>query len=397
MYFAKSNIVRNYLKIIVTAIIFAAITAAKIELTAETMAVPQSAGITLSVVMQELIPLILNESKFQDPDNNLSINQNLDKLEQIFNQIPTNKPNLPINFRISVEVITRQIKAAKKAFVQGEYIYARFLLKSLPEACVAYYSQEEYQLHSSGMPIIHEESFETKLDLAEYYYLTRAYPQALHNYKNFIINNISKEDPEQLLQIAIERILSIYVQKLHQPDMALIWLQEFKNKLVFPEYLSIYMDEWLKGLNLVKATFKDVKINQITFSQLERYIKKYFHDEPELGSLFVLPKSDQMFYLMLSGYINDYLYTNPKQQEIPPLLYWGSVCDRALNYHNNTSVADLYLKECIIASPKSKYAKKCLAEYDEYITLSYNSDDAAIPKRIIKEMAYLRNLVYPNK
>jgi len=91
-----------------------------------------------------------------------------------------------------------------------------------------------------------------------------------------------------------------------------------------------------------------------------------------------------------------YLYANPNPDEIPALLYWSSLCDRALNYHDNISVADLYLKECIMVNPKSPYAKRCLSEYEEYITLSYSGIRDNVPPYVSKEIDFLHDLVYPD-
>lgn len=350
--------------------------------------------LVLFTIMQDLLPLVLDDKQFNSVNNKDVINKNLDKLNDLFDSIKEHSDFEPITFRISSAVLSRHIKAAKRAFVNAEYPYARYLLKSLPAACISYYNNDDY-LHKN-LPEVRKDLFISEFDLAEFYYMLRNYKQALTAYESFIINNIDKENVAQNLQTALERILAIYLHGYKDPEKAFDVLQSYQKKYTFPEYISIYITEWLKGLKLVEDAFHgSYKIRKVlTFKELKQYIREYFHESETLPSSFIIPKSDQMFYLMLSGYLNDYLYSKPKLEEIPALLYWSSICDKALNYHNSISVADLYLKECIMVNPKSPYAKKCLSEYEECMTLSYSGVDSDVPKDISKEIHFLHHLVY---
>jgi hypothetical protein len=357
---------------------------------------PEQNSLMLFTTMQDLLPLVLDEQKFNDVQNKEIISNNIDKLDHLFTELKDHNDVAPITFRISSAVLSRHIKTAKRAFINSEYIYARYLLKSLPAACISYYNHDDY-LHKN-LPAVNKNLFVSEFDLAEFYYMLRNYKQALTTYESYIDNNIGKENVAQNLQTSLERILAIYLHGYKNPDLAFDVLQDYQQKFTFPEYVNVYITEWLKGLELVKDTFcRSGTVKKIlTFDELKKYINEYFNESETLPSSFIIPKSDQMFYLMLSGYLNDYLYANPRQDEVPALLYWSSLCDRALNYHDNISVADLYLKECIVVNPKSPYAKKSLLEYEEYITLSYSGSDGELPNYVAKEIKFLHNLVYPD-
>jgi hypothetical protein len=350
-------------------------------------------------VMQDLLPLVLDEKKFNDPNNKNIIIKSIDQLDYLFSKPKNPIDQAPITFRISSSILTRHVKAARKAFISSDYIYSRYILKSLPAALRSYYGHSEHTNSiNNNLPLINKDQFASEFDLAEFYYILRNYKQALINYESFIVNNIYKEDISQTLQTALERILAIHLQEYRDPKSAFQVLKNFQQRFVFPEYINVYINEWLKGLELVKDTFhnshsKNIK-NNLTFKELKEYIDQYFHESEHLPSSFIIPKSDQIFYLMLSGYLNDYLYANPKQDEIPAILYWSSLCDRALNYHDNISVADLYLKECIVSNPKSPYAKKCLSEYEEFTNLSYSGGNGDVPEFLSKEIQFLHDLVH---
>lgn len=355
---------------------------------------PEQNTLILFNIMHDLLPLVLDEQRFNNINNKDVISKNIDKLNDLFEGIKEHSDAVPITFRISSRVLSRHIQAAKRAFMNSEYVYARYLLKSLPAACISYYNNDDY-LHKN-LPEVNKDLFISEFDLAEFYYMLRNYKQALINYESFITNNIEKENIAQNLQTSLERILAIYLHGYKNPALAFDVLQSYQKKFTFPEYINVYINEWLKGLELVEDTFCGSGSTKkfLTFKELKQYISEYFHESETLPSSFIIPKSDQMFYLMLSGYLSDYLYSSPKADEIPALLYWSSLCDRALNYHNSISVADLYLKECIMVNPKSPYAKKCLSEYEECMTLSYSGDRCDVPKDISKEIDFLHNLVY---
>jgi len=355
----------------------------------------ESDTLILSKIMQDLLPLVLDEQQFNNIDNKDIINKNIDKLDSLFEGIKEHRNTVPITFRISSEVLSRHIKAAKRAFVNSEYVYARYLLKGLPAACISYYSKDDHA--NKDLSIVNKDLFVSEFDLAEFYYMLKNYKQALATYEVFITKNIDQENVAQNLQTSLERILAIYLHGYKNPTLAFDVLKNYQQKFAFPEYINIYITEWLKGLELVQDTFGSHSTKKIlAFKELKKHINEYFHESETLPSSFIIPKSDQMFYLMLSGYLNDYLYANPNPDEIPALLYWSSLCDRALNYHDNISVADLYLKECIMVNPKSPYAKRCLSEYEEYITLSYSGIRDNVPPYVSKEIDFLHDLVYPD-
>ena len=82
----------------------------------------ESDTLILSKIMQDLLPLVLDEQQFNNIDNKDIINKNIDKLDSLFEGIKEHRNTVPITFRISSEVLSRHIKAAKRAFVNLEYV-----------------------------------------------------------------------------------------------------------------------------------------------------------------------------------------------------------------------------------------------------------------------------------
>ena len=78
----------------------------------------------------------------------------------------------------------------------------------------------------------------------------------------------------------------------------------------------------------------------------------------------------------------------------PDILYWLSYGERRYHYQAMYSLPDLYLKQCVLEYPKNQVAKKCFAEYEEFITVAFTgSGGTHIPVDISNELKMMQNLV----
>lgn len=339
----------------------------------------------LTTSLQQLYPYILEEKKFNDPENHVLIKKLVDDLAVNFHAVESHTDYRPLTFNISYELLDKQLAEAKKALESEQLFYARKLLYDLPTTCISCHQQDRI---SSGKIFTNELDGLSNIGFADYQYLTRNYKDALDSYKRIISSSyVPKEQ-----QIAIERVLTIYLQIEKSPKKSIKFLKELNNQRV-PEYLQVSIKQWMIGLHNLEKNFSQEDFR--SFNDLQKHIHAYFEKTNSTPSSFIMPKEDQVFYLLLSGHLYDYLYTTKNKNEIPALLYWLSLCERALDYNYNFSLSNLYLKECIRHDPQGEYAKKCYNEYEEYITLLYSgSAGIEVPEPIVKEMQDLKELVF---
>ena len=101
-------------------------------------------------------------------------------------------------------------------------------------------------------------------------------------------------------------------------------------------------------------------------------------------------------FLKTSSVLYEYLQTHPKSAIVPDILYWLSICDRAVNNDFFFSLADLYLRECILSYPTNPVAKKCFKEYETETNAAYTgSGGTHIPAEVKLELSRLKELVDP--
>ncbi|WP_455202270.1 hypothetical protein, partial [Kaarinaea lacus] len=71
------------------------------------------------------------------------------------------------------------------------------------------------------------------------------------------------------------------------------------------------------------------------------------------------------------------------------------IIDRSINYSFYYSLADMYLKECMLQYTSHPYAKKCYEEYESYIVFSYSgSRGTDIPDDVAQELKALKVRVF---
>ena len=79
------------------------------------------------------------------------------------------------------------------------------------------------------------------------------------------------------------------------------------------------------------------------------------------------------------------------------LLYWLAVVDRSIAYNFYFSLADLYLKQCVLKYPSHPYARHCFNEYGLYVDHMYVQQGEKIPPGIQQELRQMQNALSKNQ
>ncbi|HEY8272644.1 MAG TPA: hypothetical protein VIG33_17250, partial [Pseudobdellovibrionaceae bacterium] len=68
--------------------------------------------------------------------------------------------------------------------------------------------------------------------------------------------------------------------------------------------------------------------------------------------------------LRVSGLLYERVFKTPNVTSTPEMLYLLAKCERDLSPIQKYSLADIYLRECVLEFPKSSIAKKCFKDYE---------------------------------
>ncbi|MFO1257587.1 MAG: hypothetical protein U1E78_04130 [Gammaproteobacteria bacterium] len=347
----------------------------------------QSTMQAIAQTYESFLPLVFDPEKFNAPENEETIKQSINSLERLFEKAEPHFKNSPITFHVSSLVLEDQLEGARTAFDKDLKGYARQKLVGVAGVCSSCHIQDKRSKHLFSN--IHRDRFPSDFAYAEFLYLTRDYARASQFYELFIPKANLVRDEENI-RIALERILMIHAQLLKDPEKAYDKLTYWYEKHPLPPTVRQDLSQWMAGL---KEYIKESGIDKddIDYNQLDQYMSKHYVAIENQPVPMLADEKEKIFYLMLRGSLHDFLNDNPPQSQIPVVLYWLAVCDRTLSYNFDFSLADWYLKECILEYPNNPFAKKCYSAYEEYVKFAFaGAEEQSIPENVKKELKNLK-------
>ena len=109
----------------------------------------------------------------------------------------------------------------------------------------------------------------------------------------------------------------------------------------------------------------------------------------------VIPETLRPQIVWLRGELYRALLNETDRGMIADWLYWLAVSDRVLEYRFYYSLADMYLKQCMLEYTDDPIAQSCYREYENYIAFSYSgSSGTHIPADVAAELKTLKAKVF---
>lgn len=341
--------------------------------------------------MANLFPVLFREDEFKALENKKLIHDSIDNIVTLFEKAGPHFESRSITFRTSYEVLFEHLRETQKAFDTGNSAYAQKLLKEAVSICTSCHTQDKKQ--RTLFKETSRKSFIRDFEYAEFSFMTRNYGDAIRYYDNFLSSPHEKATEGEMLT-ALKRELTIFAQVYNDPGQGADHLREHLSKDKLTPYVAKNVTEWIKGLRQLESSNVYIE-NAKDFASLESMVHEYLGPLDNPGDSSVPSKREVVFHVWLRGLLYTYLNKNPAQDEIPKILYWLSINDRATNYSYYYSLADLYLQECMLIFTNHPYAKKCYEEYKEYIEFSYSGSlGTEIPDDLKQELKDLHRKVY---
>lgn len=332
---------------------------------------------------------MISDEKFKDPNNDLEISTHLQKLEKASDKMDHVALFKQDNFKFSQQVLKKQFSEASLIFRLGNKSYARWVINATISVCTSCHSQ----LPSKSRSLKEFENFKiytSAFDRAEFLFATRRFDEASNIYDELITNFPKSTDRVDHVEISLERQVAYYSRIKRNADEALTKFSMYGNNKKLPLFLQQNQTAWI-------SQFKDWKrqgpIDPRTISESE--IIKLAEKKLQSDSSSIEASNPKLVsYLWISGILYEYLLTHPRTKITPQILYWLSICDRALSNTFFYSLANLYLRECITGYPADPFAKKCLKEYNEEMLSGYTgSSGTHLPPEVQKDLEALKKWI----
>lgn len=352
---------------------------------------PSPPPLQLNATMTEiggLMANLLNEKVLANPD--AAIRQ-LTELDERFHSMAPHVGERGPAFRISWQTMIEQIERTRDAVDAGTCTTdtLRNLVHGIASACTGCHTQDgKAQVLSFGKLA---PATTDPLQSARFAYITRDYASALKLYDTFLDSQPRLTYNGPILD-ALEGELTIYAQVYRDPDRAIKALKKRLDSSGGSMSRQVRKDmlAWIKGFEGIRKA--KIKAFEPSITDLAAYAKNYIL--PHVGTPLVTAEKDKISYLWMRGLLHEYVQTHPEDPRMPDLLYWLAISDRVLDYNFYYSLADLYLRECIVRYPTHDTAELCYDEYERYVQFAYSgSSGEYVPVEVKDELLRLRKIL----
>lgn len=358
---------------------------------------PTSSPQTLNETMTEigkvavdLFPLIVSKHSLSDREKNL-MKQDLARLTELFHQAQPFFKTKSDTYEISYELVLDQLEETKRVLQMKKFDYARSRLYALGSICTSCHTQDtKLRTLFSGTT---REHFPDDFAYAEFNFITRNYKQAELYYDKYLTTATTHRKTELEIVTPLQRLITIYAQILNKPAEGAKKLAQYTALKDHTVMTKKHLRGWISGLKTLDAHGAS-HVRDVDFKTLNNYVRQYLGPLDQQPSPIYSTPQEEVQRVWLRGLLYHYLNGNPSKTEVPKILYWLAISDRAIGYNFYYSLADLYLKECILHYSDDPYAKRCYNEYKEYTMFSYSgSAGTFIPPEVQQELENLKKAI----
>ena len=338
-----------------------------------------------------LKPLIASESSFNDPANAPQISDSLRNMVALSRQVNHEARIRKTGFQVSAAILTQQLEEVETIFEKGNKDYALVSLKSTLGVCMSCHTQLP-SVSTQFTAANQTRSLADPFEEAEFLFLIRNFDAAMALYGELIqgypLNQVQPQD----LEIALYREIYYYVRVARDMQGLSIALRSNSENQQLPERLQTQIKDFIATVDTVKKE-KYPYFTNAQSAELRSYAQAQLVEEVD-GNFSLNSPAKVIASLKLSSVLYEYLDANPQTPLKPDIFYWLSFGERRYLYPSMHSLPGLYLKQCVLDYPQTPVAKKCFAEYEDIITLSFTgSGGTHIPDDLIQELTMMRNLV----
>jgi len=338
--------------------------------------------------MVDIFPLIYAKRELGKEEQK-KFGQDLTRMVGLFQAFGSSMDQMSGTYQVSYQYVMKHMNDTKNAYDTGDIEKARSQLYALGAICSSCHVQDTK--YRTIFKVTSRKRFDDDFSYAELNYVTRNYSEALKYYDKYLTSKTLSTEMD-IIQ-PLQRLIIIYTQIYGTPDEGAKQLKKYLAiKKHTPETKS-HLKKWIDGLKILVSKGAR-KYQDIDFKAVENYVKQYLGPLDEITAVSEVTPEEVVVRVWLRGLLYHYLGSNPSKDEVPKLLYWLSICDRSIDFNFYFSLADLYLRDCILNHSEHPYAKRCFDEYNAYVIFSYTgSAGTYIPSEIQRELDQLQSAI----
>lgn len=346
---------------------------------------PRSLNETMSDIGSEILriyPMILQQRPFDGKQKQI-LRDSLPRLEGLFREAAPHIERKASTYQISYRYLLEHLQRTTRATRRNDFDFVRSQLYELGTICSSCHTQD--QRLRSLFARVGADQFVDAFSYAEFGFFTRNYSQAVEYYDRYLRQG--RPATEWNLVRPLQRLVTIYAQIYNNPKLGAKKLATYLDLPGHTDPTRKQLRGWIRGLKaLDKAGVAGKGLPD--FAGIEQEVGHYLDRELKHPGHTSATAEEEVQRIWLRGQLYRYLATVRDEEQIPKLLYWLALSNRAIGYEYYFSLADLYLKECVMSWPQHPWARKCYVEYRTYVDHAYGgSGGDFIPEEVAQELA----------
>ena len=348
---------------------------------------------SLSAALSDLLPIVVSQSKFSDPQNQAKIESDVKAIRSLAHSINAEAapPNADPSMALFGSLFEDDIDRALESLKSGNKDYARGALKDATSYCVGCHTQTNNGPSYPRLSLDVNEKDLPKFDRAEFYAATRQFDLAIKEFEAVLKDPKLPEKDAFAWERAARSALAIAVRVQKDPAKSIDIVQALLRNRRAPKNVKRPAEQWLASLREWKKErpLREPAKSEDLLARASQLVESAQHAQK-----YPLDRAQDVTWLRAGSLLHELLgrpnLDGPTQAKA---LYLAGISSEATRDMNFWTMHETYYELCIRRLPHTESAQKCFDRLNDSVTLGYSgSAGVSIPADVRKRLTKMREL-----
>lgn len=318
--------------------------------------------------LEDLLPLVVDSSKYNDPANQETIKTQVHQLAELSTKVQHNpsvaKRDPSVTFLS--QAFTEDVKKAEDSLKMGKREYARYSLMNVTSYCI------ECHTRTSTGPSFQTQEFKqtlaslSPLERGEFLLATRQFDGALKEFNAFIDSRLKEQKNFYELDKAVRDCLAITVRYMRDPKKSMVIAEKIKKAETAPYYLRQSAALWETAITEWSKEKKSKKSAEALIKEASKLTQKGLQNQ-----ISMMDRGGDIYFLRALSDLHLAMSTQLKGNSLGEALYLTGLSYEGVPDQTGSNMHENYYESCIEKVPHSEWSKKCYRRLEESVYMGY--------------------------